>query len=305
MPDREWFRIKKRTAPPNSITDERNFHACQGAIFRGEVDLVLENIDQIDRDWFDQFRRNHNTRQGHNRPFEVQYPDHSFTKTHKTVERPDVEDRFERVEWEGFKLKYVKLLAAGGFGAATLWNAEFEDGTIEKFVMKLAVHDKFSAAGEVAWHRRYAGNEHVVQPKELHEVGQKRRREARNKSDGSPPPKFTGKRFDMKDLNVLALEFVENGDLFDLLATASKRKIQFSTKVLWEFWECRKFTSLLAGNHTLTYHRSCHRSCYRRISAGLFSGGQESIFRGSLGGCKEIGQFQHICGKLGQDGAQP
>lgn len=257
MPYQERLRIKQRNTKQNWLTNRRNFHAYQGALFRGDLDVVLDGTSTIDPEWFQKARRNHDSRQPHNLPHEARYPDFIyFKKDNKALARPETKDEIERVKWEGFKLEFVKILATGGFGAATLWNATFEDGSIERLVMKLGVNQHFDANEELKWHRRYFGNSHVVQPKELYDIAMEKRKEARKEArknrDGTSRPKYRGKIFDMKRLNVVALEFADKGDLNDILCTASRRELRFSNKVLWEIWECCKFSVLSADVYILT-----------------------------------------------------
>lgn len=236
------FRVTERKVDPSPLIELRNFHTLQSALYRGDLDVTLENTKFVDTKFRRDFRRNFENNQDPEGHYLWGFPDWATEKDTSIVTEEGVRKRLNGVAWEGFELNLVKILACGGFGAATLWDVKFEDGSVKRVVIKLGLKGNYDGAGELSWHRRYWGNSHIVQAIDLHQEGQIRRTQAWERSiTGFVAPVYSGQEFDMTALNVVVLEYVECGDLFELLAKASKRNITFSTKVLWEFFECCKF----------------------------------------------------------------
>lgn len=236
------WRITQRKADPSPLTGLRNFHALQSGLYRGDLDVTLENTRWVDTKFRRDLRRNFEDDQDPEGKYLWGFPDWATEKDTDFITEEGVKTRLNSVAWEGFELNFVKILACGGFGAATLWDVKFEDGSVKRCVIKLGLKGNYDGAGELAWHRRYWGNSHIVQAIDLHQEGQRSRVQAWEQSlTGRAPPVYSGQEFDMEALNVLVLEYVQCGDLFELLAKASRRNITFSTKVLWEFFECCKF----------------------------------------------------------------
>ncbi|KAF7546809.1 hypothetical protein G7046_g9199 [Stylonectria norvegica] len=252
-PTKHQLKVERRTAEPTPLVNYRNFHAVQGAIYRGDRKVVLENQDEIpDTREYQQLTWVHGRTDDPSEPVEYPYYLGGGVGTGRWRDE-NAKDGIHRVDWEGFKLEFIKTLAAGGFGAATLWEATFENGAQHKIVIKRGLDASFESAEEREWHQRYAGNDHVVQPFDLHQAGQYYRAEAlraraEGTGSGGEPVRYEGRQFDMAALNVVGLEFVPAGDMYGLMKTATMRKLVFPTKVLWELWEC-----LLKGVAAVAY----------------------------------------------------
>jgi hypothetical protein len=95
----------------------------------------------------------------------VNEPTHTPAPDNEVVRRTNL----HLLKFLGFRLQWVRALAQGGNGAATLWRAVYEDGTKEFFVMKILTGrcSPSSRAEKVQrerhWHDRYARAEHIVQ----------------------------------------------------------------------------------------------------------------------------------------------
>jgi hypothetical protein len=170
-------------------------------------------------------------------PFEWPFGD-DYSGSHSSVtDQPRAVDSYiDLLDWDGFRLEWVKVLGQGGFGMATLWNAIFEDQSIAKIVIKIPTRVNADFDSELDWHLRYGGASHVTQSLNLQEMADNvRRRINRDHMIGRGP------RFEQTDLNILVLEYAEHGSLYEMMSKASYFGISFSNKVLWEIWECCKF----------------------------------------------------------------
>ncbi|UNI23653.1 hypothetical protein JDV02_009460 [Purpureocillium takamizusanense] len=151
---------------------------------------------------------------------------------------PDLAYAWPRLKaWDGFHLSWVKILGAGGFGYATLWEAVFEDGSSTLVVIKMpkpGSADAESIQDELAWHKKYDGALHTVQAVDLNEIV----RAKRMAPGGSQLARIRGPTFSPRFLNVMVLEYADHGNLYDMLAKLSYTQARLSNKVLWQLWDC-------------------------------------------------------------------
>jgi hypothetical protein len=166
-------------------------------------------------------------------PFGDQYGD---SRSSHSYQPRQVGQFIDLLEWDGFRLEWIKVLGQGGFGIATLWHVIFEDHSHIKVVIKIPVRVNADFDSELDWHLRYGGASHVTQSLDIQAMADSvRRRINRGHMIGR------GARFVQTNMSVLVLEYAEHGSLYEMLAKASYFDISFSSKVLWEIWECCEF----------------------------------------------------------------
>ncbi|KAH0489274.1 hypothetical protein TgHK011_009713 [Trichoderma gracile] len=229
--------VHRKNVEQTPATEIRNLLTIQAALVRGDKHVTLHNASRVTELDVQRLRPPYHPRhhRHHDRPFECLfgYPPQSSSPNGDTTQPKRVEEYIEMLNWDGFRLEWVKVLGEGGFGMATLWNAIFEDGSSVKAVIKIPVRSNANFDSELQWHLRYAGASHVTQALDLQAMADNvRRRMNRGYMINR------GARFNPSDLEILVLEYADRGSMFDLLNKASHFNIVFSTKALWEIWEC-------------------------------------------------------------------
>lgn len=163
-------------------------------------------------------------------PFGDQYTD--SRSSHSTQPR-QVGQFIELLEWDGFRLEWIRVLGQGGFGMATLWHVIFEDQSSIKVVIKIPVRANADFDSELDWHLRYGGASHVTQALDIQAMADSVRRRINRGHMIDRGPRFV-----QTNMDVLVLEYAERGSLYEMMAKASYFGTRFSNKVLWEIWEC-------------------------------------------------------------------
>ncbi|KAF7561938.1 hypothetical protein G7046_g2200 [Stylonectria norvegica] len=232
------FNIDGLAVAPNSLQDTRNFCTIQGAIYRGDKNIVLHNTNEIRDDWWPRLRYRHIGNDGHENIRIVHYRELQSRKKVTNESAIEATGPLEVTNWLGFKLEFVKILAAGGFGAATLWKAKAEGGVETKVVIKVGLQQNFDAPGESWWHERYDRSIHIVQLFDLNSWAKDKVQRFELENPMAISQYHLGREFVPKDLNIVVLEFMQFGDFSDFLKRAAQLKTQFSAKVLWEIFEC-------------------------------------------------------------------
>ncbi|KAH6885830.1 hypothetical protein B0T10DRAFT_608262 [Thelonectria olida] len=228
----------RRSTPENELNDIRNVQTIQSAIIRGDSRVYVNNAKFVHPDVMSKFR--YTNREGkrigmHNEP--------RFREI-ELVDQPDkfsddeVRNLFYHTEWKGFRLEFIKILGAGGFGAATLWNVDFEGGISRKVVIKIPTTEEFDPANETAWHNRYAGSQHTVQIVNLDQLAQQATDEFRTNHPRKTLKYNRGIEFNPLRQKAMVLEYMCHGDLFGILKKASEQNVQFPDRALWGIWEC-------------------------------------------------------------------
>lgn len=239
--------VHRKAVEQTPATELRNLYTIQAALVRGDKHVTLHNTSRVTELDVQRLRVPYRPRHmDHAQAYECIYGFPASSSSSNgggamTQQPKRVQDFVEMLNWDGFRLEWVKVLGEGGFGMATLWNAIFEDGSSVKAVIKIPVRSNANFDGELEWHLRYAGASHVAQALDLQAMADNvRRRINRGYMINR------GARFNPSDLDVLVLEYADCGTMFDLLSRASQFNIVFSMKVLWEIWECREFLPLEA-----------------------------------------------------------
>ncbi|KAL9480448.1 hypothetical protein ACSS6W_005234 [Trichoderma asperelloides] len=238
--------VRRRAVRPDSAIPAKNFLAIQSALIRGDRDVTLDNTSRILPEDCDELGLPYDSPDmPQDQSFECPFAD-DYSESHSNdTDQPSlVGDHIELLNWDGFRLEWVKVLGQGGFGIATLWNAIFDDQSSMKVVIKIPIRANGTFEGEeLDWHLRYGGASHITQSLNLQEIADNvRRRIDRGHMINR------GVRFDQKDLDILVLEYAEHGCLFDIMSKASYFGVRFSNKVLWEIWEC--FLVAEDGHHS-------------------------------------------------------
>ncbi|EEU43932.1 uncharacterized protein NECHADRAFT_74247 [Fusarium vanettenii 77-13-4] len=222
--------------PDNDLLHWRNMMTLQAAIIRGETEVLFHNCPTIPPEYWDRVRHN-DLQLGKRYNFhyrsaelETQIPEHVDDDT----ARRGIDD----VQWKGFKFEFVKVLAAGGHGFVSLWRVWFEDGSSKKVVIKRALGGSFHVEKESRFHLRYAGAEHTSQIIDLHAEAMKIRDQVRQRNPLAHLQYRNGSNFNASSLRLIVFEFMEHGDLYKVLTSASQMDVQFPDRTLWGIWEC-------------------------------------------------------------------
>lgn len=134
--------------------------------------------------------------------------------------------------FKDFRLHWQKVVGTGGWGIATLWEVEFEDGYRQDVIIKMdASHGDQDFSNELGWHLLYKEALRIVQSYNLVEMANRHRKQRRF---------HRGIEFNSRELNVLVLEYMPHGSLFDILQKASIARKQLPKNALWQLWECCK-----------------------------------------------------------------
>ncbi|KAM0430541.1 hypothetical protein ACHAPT_005890 [Fusarium lateritium] len=221
--------------PDNPYIAGRNTDTLQAAIIRGETEVTFHNWSFVPRQLWDRIR--HNGFPLGERTT-LWYQEQRINRTPKKVDAAAARRDIDNVQWKGFKLEFIKVLAAGGHGYVSLWKVWFEDGSSKKVVIKRGLEGFFQPEKESRFHLRYAGAEHTCQILDLHAEAMKIQQEVRRKNPLVPLQYRNGPDFSAKFLDVLVFEHMEHGDMHDMLTMAGHRQMEFSNRALWGIWEC-------------------------------------------------------------------
>ncbi|KAL7796864.1 hypothetical protein V8C37DRAFT_408315 [Trichoderma ceciliae] len=227
--------VRRAAVKPTPLTPSRNLFAIQSALIRGDRVVTLHNTSRLLPEHHAKVRVPYEPEDmPQDRPLEWTFSDQYFDpRSSVTVQPRLAENYIDLLDWDGFRLEWIKVLGEGGFGMATLWDAIFEDQSRVKVVIKIPVRVNADFDSELDWHLRYGGASHVTQSVDLQEMADGvRRRIGRSYMIGRGP------RFVQTDLSVLVLEYADRGSLYEMMAKASYFDIDFSNKALWEIWEC-------------------------------------------------------------------
>lgn len=259
MPSSFPHLIVRRTAVRQTpLTPARNIFAIQSALIRGDRVVTLHNTSRILPEHYNKVRvPYHPEDMPQDRPLDWPFGDqYSDSRSSQTYQPRSVGHFIELLNWDGFRLEWIKVLGEGGFGMATLWDAIFEDQSRVKIVIKIPVRANTDFDSELDWHLKYGGASHVTQSLDLQAMADSVRRRINRGHMIDRGPRFV-----QTNMDVLVLEYAERGSLYEMMAKASYFSTNFSNKVLWEIWECRKFHLIFsflsfcllgAKNHELT-----------------------------------------------------
>ncbi|UKZ75882.1 hypothetical protein TrVFT333_003578 [Trichoderma virens FT-333] len=203
--------IVRRTAVKQTpLTPARNISAIRSALLRGDRVVTLHNTSRILPEHVDNIRvPYHPKHMQHDQLFEWPFGDqYGDSRSSHSYQPRQVGQFIDLLEWDGFRLEWIKVLGQGGFGIATLWHVIFEDHSHIKVVIKIPVRVNADFDSELDWHLRYGGASHVTQSLDIQAMADSVR------------------------------QYAEHGSLYEMLAKASYFDISFSNKVLWEIWEC-------------------------------------------------------------------
>ncbi|KAF4981242.1 hypothetical protein FZEAL_2930 [Fusarium zealandicum] len=220
------------------FTNRRNRMAVESALIRGESRVVLHNRSLISqREIWDHIRFYGDD--DHEKAIIVDYANEADPqKKAHTVPPFEAKQGLADVQWIGFKLQFIKVLAAGGHGYVALWRVWFEDGSSRKVVIKRGLYNWFKAEDEASFHQRYDGADHTTQIVNLNDQALKIQDDFRRKNPLTPLKYRNGSSFDAEEMNLIVFEFLDYGDMHSILTKAAHKKEQFSAKALWGIWEC-------------------------------------------------------------------
>ncbi|KAK7423946.1 hypothetical protein QQX98_000818 [Neonectria punicea] len=228
--------IIRHNTDENDLQSIRNFHAVQSALLRGDKVVTLHNTTNISNRVTTSLEREYSSDHDHTQPYEWEYRRVGSNDPKDHISEDQVKYTFADEKFQGFKLKFLKLLGAGGYGAAALWKAHFEGGITKNIVIKVPVVDDFDAKEERDWHQRYGGSRHTVQPFDLAKFAETARDKFLSNNPEVPLSYEDGSIFDQSSWNALFIEHMNRGDLIDLLRKVCPRR--FPDRVLWGMWEC-------------------------------------------------------------------
>lgn len=240
------LRVRRRSANPTPIVRYRNLQAVQGALLRGDTEVVLLNESKISSNIWDCVREVHDRDLG----LRARYDKHHgiFAGRNAMSERKEEKKEAReigRVNWRGFKLDFVKMLGGGGVGFAALYTVTFEGGETKQIVIKHGRTELWDSDLEAEFHLRYDGNPHVMRCLHLNQMAITKGRDYKNRYPSAHLKYTNGETFDSMKLDVLVLEFAHFGDMSTLMAKLDKNNVVMSTRVLWGIWECRESISFL------------------------------------------------------------
>ncbi|KAK4064027.1 uncharacterized protein Triagg1_9183 [Trichoderma aggressivum f. europaeum] len=227
--------VRRTAARQTPLTPTRNIAAIRSALLRGDRVVTLHNTSRILREHARNIRVPYHPRHmQHDQLFEWPFGDqYQDSRSSHSAQPQQVGEFIELLEWDGFRLEWIRVLGQGGFGMATLWHVIFEDQSSIKVVIKIPVRANADFDSELDWHLRYGGASHVTQALDIQAMADSvRRRINRGHMINR------GARFVQTNMDVLVLEYAERGSLYDMMAKTSYFGIRFSDKVLWEIWEC-------------------------------------------------------------------
>ncbi|KAL7939167.1 hypothetical protein V8C35DRAFT_1914 [Trichoderma chlorosporum] len=227
--------VRRTPAKQTPLTPVRNVSAIRSALLRGDRVVTLHNTSRILPEHVDTIRVPYHPRdRQHDQLFEWPFGDqYSDSRSSHSYQPRQVGQFIDLLEWDGFRLEWIRVLGQGGFGIATLWHVIFEDQSHIKVVIKIPVRANADFDSELDWHLRYGGASHVTQSLDIQAMADSvRRRINRGHMIGR------GARFVQTHMDVLVLEYAERGSLYEMMAKASYFNTRFSNKVLWEIWEC-------------------------------------------------------------------
>lgn len=130
------------------------------------------------------------------------------------------------------RFHWKKVVGEGGFGLATLWEVEFEDGHREDVIIKMGVRPDMDLHTEAEWHDRYSLGSRIVQARDLVALAAQHRQGGRFSR---------GERFDAMRENVLVLEYMRLGNLYSIFEKAATIQRHFPSNALWQLWESCKY----------------------------------------------------------------
>lgn len=235
--------VFQRDVAHHHLTHFRNSITIHAAILRGDDTVLLDGTDRITPNLLELVRS----------PFPINHPygqEHlsSWAGYHHVEPSDHIYPSFlskglslapEQV-WDGFHMRFVRVIGRGGFGIATLWDIQFEDLSTIQVVLKSgqASGDSFERDIEEGWHIRYQNAAHIVQVIDLNQRAQL----IRQRLPPGQPHIYQNERafWDPKDYDVIVLEYAVHGSLYQCITHVFHRKIALTNKQLWQIWECRK-----------------------------------------------------------------
>jgi hypothetical protein len=218
----------------------RNVYAIKSALIRGDKQVTLWNWNRVPSHEWD------NIRLADEEIDQVRvdaYP--ILPVTHRSPDssgklEADARQAIESQKWCGLKFNFVKVLARGGQGYASLWDVTFDDGSIKKVVIKKGVSSSFDPDTEVGFHLRYKDAEHTTQVVDLVKELRKIQEELSDKDKHASRRFAKGQYWDARRLGCVVFEYAPHGDVWHLMETLVPKNRRFPNQVLWGIMECCK-----------------------------------------------------------------
>ncbi|KAG5790434.1 hypothetical protein H9Q69_010516 [Fusarium xylarioides] len=233
------------------LIGQRNVHAMQSALIRGDEEVILFNWNSIPpRLWQGlHLTQNHigQAAVGHFTDFA---PRNAPCDPLGNLSR-DARNSIENKRWHGMKFKFIKVLAEGGHGYATLWDVVFEDKSVRRVVIKRAINPltkAFDPHEEARFHLRYDGAQHTTQVIDLYREAMAIRTRMIKNGTFTHSAVRPGKEWKAEEQNCVVFEYMKFGDMVNIMQIVGTRKVQIPAQVLWGIWEC-----LVLGLATIAY----------------------------------------------------
>ncbi|KAH7321382.1 hypothetical protein B0I35DRAFT_429229 [Stachybotrys elegans] len=161
-------------------------------------------------------------------------------------------------QWDGFDMRFIKTVGAGGFGTVTLWEVKFEDCSTRQIVMKTGAQfpnhgseESFNQQDERLWLARYAGAANITQLAPVQHIAYAIRHRM-----NSPHTIIHGPTFSETSYNALCMEYAQFGNLYEVVSKIySVYPDQLiPDRIAWEIWE--SFVTAVAAIAYQPFHRA-------------------------------------------------
>jgi hypothetical protein len=233
--------VPRRPRPGEYHVALRNLQAIQGALLREDEHVTLFEWPSIPPGIWDHVQRAEDTiGEEEVNPFTV------FPSRNAPCDpwfSQDARNNIENKRWYGMKFKFIKVLAQGGHGYATLWNVVYDDKSVRKVVIKRAIDpltNTFDPRKEAEFHLRYDGAQHTTQVIDLHREATAIHNRMKAKSTYSSASIRHGQHWNAEEQKCVVFEYMQFGDMVSVMQTVAAKKVQIPDQVLWGIWECRK-----------------------------------------------------------------
>ncbi|KAF4497508.1 hypothetical protein FAGAP_6347 [Fusarium agapanthi] len=231
---------------------ERNFHAVQSALIRGDEEVILYNWNLFPRDlWQHVYPWDQYPIGQEKIVYFTNFPKRDAPCDPHGLLSQDSRNKIENKRWDGMKFKFIKVLAQGGHGYATLWEVVFEDKSVKRVVIKRAIDpltNAFDPQEEAEFHLRYDGAQHTTQVIDLHREVVDIRTRMLNSGTYPDSAMRLGRQWRAEGQKCVVFEYMKFGDMVNIMQMVSTRNVQIPAQVLWGIWEC-----LVLGLATIAY----------------------------------------------------
>ncbi|KAK0384202.1 hypothetical protein NLU13_8290 [Sarocladium strictum] len=232
---------KRENNQPTEFDRQRNFHAIQSALLRGDKTVGLLNRDTPDfsdpqLDNLLRFDKGDDPASATNKAFPGKQPrSHSPLQEGETAHTKLKDLVHPKTQYDGVRFHFDSIIGRGGNGMVLAMTAEFFDGDKRKLAVKIPRRQGNEAGlcAERKWHQQYQGATHTVQHVDISEIV----RSKKKGGDDQTHPDDTVP-FDEQALGILVLERADHGNLWTFMNSVVRQKVQIPDQVLWSLWLC-------------------------------------------------------------------